>query len=75
MPRIYDATSDPIDFCRGCFPSESVAIGKYGDSLEERDQGPNHRGNCFGYDAEHPDYYDDVYTCEVCHKRLTDIDN
>jgi hypothetical protein len=75
MPRIYDSFSDPRDFCKRCFPNEETAIADYGDNLEERNQGPDNRGNCFGYDAEHPDYDGEDYACEVCHKRLTQQDN
>ena len=35
MPRIYDAASDPIDFCRDCFPDEVTADHEYGDDLRE----------------------------------------
>jgi hypothetical protein len=67
MPRIYSSTSDPIDFCKKCFPAEDNAIKRYGNVGE----GPDGRGNCYGYDAEHPDYDgDDSYTCRRCRKRL-----
>lgn len=71
MPRIYDGDSNPVDFCRKCFPSLSVAQRKYGSG-----EGPDERGNCFTYDTEsHPPYSDTDYTCETCGKPLTDADN
>ncbi len=71
MPRIYTSASDPLDFCRECFPrSEDEAFEDYGNLGD----GPDGRGNCFGYDAEHPPY-DDWYNCEICRKQLTDDDN
>jgi hypothetical protein len=75
MPRIYDSMSDPLDFCNNCFPNEQYAIKKYGDNLRENDQGPNHRGNCFGYDADHPSYGGEDYNCEICKELLTDEAN
>ena len=80
MPRIYDAASDPWDFCRDCFPDEATAEEEYGDNLEEKNQGPDKRGNCFGYDAEHPSYGGEDYKChgkfkDGCGKLLTDKDN
>ena len=71
MPRIYTSTSDPIDFCRRCFPSEQNAEKKYGNMGD----GPDGRGNCFAYDAEHPDYEGEDYQCEKCKKSLDGIDN
>jgi hypothetical protein len=68
MPRIYTSCSDPLDFCQRCFPSEARAERAYGDVGD----GPDGRGNCFGYDAEHPSYDGEDYTCERCGKRLTD---
>jgi hypothetical protein len=71
MPRIYDSTSDPLDFCIVHFPSHQTAFERYGS----RGDGPDGRGNCFGYDAEHPNYDGEDYTCEVCNKPLTGKDN
>ena len=72
MPRIYTSCSDPVDFCRHCFPkSEDIAFEEYGN----RGDGPDNRGNCFGYDAEHPAYGDTDYLCEICGSGLTDADN
>jgi len=31
MPRIYDSASDPLDFCKRCFPSEKTAEVRYGN--------------------------------------------
>lgn len=71
MPRIYDSTSDPLDFCERCFPSETYAIKKYGNLGD----GPDGRGNCFAYEADHPDYEGENYRCEKCHALLTNMDN
>lgn len=71
MPRIYTSTSDPIDFCRGHFPKTEKAALRYANMGD----GPDGRGNCFGYDAEHPDYPDEGYKCHVCGKELTEVDN
>ncbi len=52
MPRIYTSTSDPLDFCRRCFPKELLAKKRY-SSLGD---GPDNRGNCYGYNDDHPSY-------------------
>ncbi len=64
--RIYDSTNDPHDFCVDCFPVEDIAIEEFGDLGD----GPDNRGNCFTYDAEHPPYEDDNYYCESCRQQL-----
>jgi hypothetical protein len=74
MPRIYDSASDPIDFCKRCYPTEQVAFAVYGDE-KKTGEGPDGRGNCFGYDAEHPPYEDEEYDCTDCGKRLKERDN
>lgn len=68
MPRIYTSQSDPIDFCINCFPTtQAEAFERYGDLGD----GPDLRGNCFGFDDGHPDYdEDEMYHCEVCGRRL-----
>lgn len=71
MPRIYTSESNPIDFCRRCFPSEDEAFKLYGNLGD----GPDDRGNCFEHDAEHPSYDDTDYGCESCHRELTERDN
>lgn len=71
MPRIYTSANDPIDFCQDCFPSESNALDEYGDVGD----GPDERGNCFGYDEDHPPYENEDYKCAECHKELTEEDN
>lgn len=73
MPRIYTSASDPIDFCKKHFPSEADAEEEFGDVGD----GPDDRGNCFAYEAEHPPYDDLVgeYTCEVCNCELTAEDD
>ena len=74
MPRIYDSASDAQDFCQRCYPKEPVATRLYGD-IAKTGEGPDGRGNCFGYDAEHPPYEDEDYRCETCNKPLTAKDN
>lgn len=72
MPRIYDSRSEPHDFCRRCYPdSEREAFIIYGHLGD----GPDGRGNCFGYDAEHPPYFDTDYRCELCEERLQPEDD
>jgi hypothetical protein len=71
MPRIYTSENDPLDFCHHCFPSEDRAREQYGDV----GNGPNGRGNCFEYDADHPGYAGTGYTCADCGKPLGDRDN
>lgn len=71
MPRVYTSQSDPLDFCRKHFPTEANAMVKYGLLGD----GPDGRGNCFAHDAEHPDYSDEDYRCEVCKAKLTSCDN
>ena len=74
MPRIYDSANDPLDFCKECFPEETEAEEEYGNS-SKTGEGPDDRGNCFSYDAEHPDYEGEEYTCQVCNKLLEAEDN
>lgn len=71
MPRVYTSTSDPIDFCRKHMPSEAAALVQFGN----KGDGPDGRGNCFGHDAEHPDYDGEDYTCHKCRCPLTQYDN
>lgn len=71
MPRIYASDNDPYDFCAECFPGETRAkdvFGYLGD-------GPDGRGNCYGYDSEHPNYDFENYKCYRCGARLTGEDN
>jgi hypothetical protein len=74
MPRIYNSASEPLDFCMGCFPSEAEAEEEYGN-VAKTGEGPDGRGNCFGYEAEHPEYENEGYTCEQCGRTLTSLDN
>ncbi len=72
MPRIYCSRSDPHDFCRACFPkTELLAFELFGGLGD----GPDGRGNCFGYDAEHPPYVDENYPCEKCGGLLGEVDD
>jgi len=69
--RIYTSASDPIDLCRRHHISEETAEKRYGNLGD----GPDGRGNCFGYDCEHPDYSEfGDYKCHVCKRSLTDND-
>lgn len=74
MPRIYNSLSEPVDLCKRCFPkTEAKAKQEYGNLGE----GPDDRGDCFSYDANHPDYSDEDfdYECDKCGKKLTNKDN
>jgi len=71
MPRIYTSTSDPIDFCYKCFPNETAAHNRY----YYLGPGPDGRGNCYEYNADHPPYEECDYTCEKCFAPLKARDN
>jgi len=72
MPRVYDSRSDPRDFCQRCFPpTEEIAFKLFGNLGD----GPDGRGNCFGYDDAHPPYLETDYKCEVCRKPLDSEDD
>lgn len=71
MPRIYTSANDPLNFCQGCFPSEQKADEEYGHVGD----GPDGRGNCFDYDADHPDYGCEDYRCHKCGRKLKSKDN
>lgn len=66
MPRVYASDNDPLDFCRRCYPLEREAEELYGRCGD----GPDGRGNCFGFDAEHPPYEGEDYICQRCGARL-----
>lgn len=68
--RIYTSCSDPIDFCGNCAPDSDEAEERYGNLGD----GPDGRGNCFGYDDDHPPYEGEGYRCHDCGKELTDED-
>jgi hypothetical protein len=74
MPRIYDSASNPLDFCSNCFPPEDEAEEEYGDE-SKTGSGPDRRGNCFGYNADHPPYEENDERCVTCHRPLTREDN
>ena len=72
MPRIYTSRNDPIDFCQRHFPrTEDAAREEFGDVGD----GPDGRGNCFEYDACHPDYDGNGYHCYECRRELTEVDD
>jgi hypothetical protein len=72
MPRICASNNDPHDFCFSCYPSQDDADE---DPQFHQGEGPDDRGDCYEYDADHPDYDGLGYTCEVCGKPLTSEDN
>ena len=74
MPRIYDSASDPLDFCKRCFPGEKTAEKRYANITVTGD-GPDGRGNCFGYNEGHPPYEDTDYKCHTCNRNLGEKDN
>lgn len=70
--RIYTSAGNPLDFCSTCFPkTEEQAAELYGNLGD----GPDGRGDCFGYAEEHPDYDGENYRCTTCGKRLTARDS
>jgi hypothetical protein len=71
MPRIFTSANDPLDFCLTCFPSEQDALIEFGNV----GNGPDGRGNCFAYNAEHPDYDGEDYECFFCSEPLISEDN
>lgn len=71
MPRVYASNNDPINYCVKCFPSESEARATHGNVGD----GPDGRGDCFEYDADHPDYDGEDYHCYRCGKVLVGSDN
>lgn len=71
MPRIFTSANDPLDFCAYCFPkSEAAAEKRFGHVGD----GPDGRGNCFNYDADHPSYDGSGYRCAnpKCRRPLND---
>ncbi len=71
MPRVYASNSDPIDYCRTCFYALAYVL----HGLHETGEGPDDRGDCFGYDCDHPEYEDTDYTCWNCGRHLTSRDD
>lgn len=74
MPRIYRSDDEPLDFCKNCFPNEADAEEEYGD-VEKWGEGPDKRGNCFGYNSAHPPYVETDYRCETCNRLLVARDD
>jgi hypothetical protein len=70
--RIYTSQSYAVDYCNRCAPkTEDKALALHGHDGD----GPDDRGNCFGYDDERPAYDEDpdmVYNCHKCKKKLTE---
>lgn len=75
MPRIYDSTNDPLDFCLSCWSQFAATEEAAAKRFQGHGTGPDGRGDCFAYDAEHPDYGGEDYTCTTCSRPLTDADN
>lgn len=71
MPRIYDSTSSPLDFCKECFPTADDAEERFGAVGD----GPDGRGNCYDYNSDHPPYQFEDYVCYDCGRSLTKRDN
>lgn len=71
MPRIYASNSDPVDYCYGCFPGPEEGKRYHGRAGD----GPDGRGNCYEYEADHPDYDGEDYVCHLCREPLTSFDN
>jgi len=72
MPRIYTSSNSPLDFCVRCFPkNEAKAELTYG----RMGVGPDGRGNCFSYEADHPDYSCDAYQNNLTNHTLIIDDN
>jgi len=74
MPRIYNSASEPTDFCRRHMPPERRAELYFGN-IRRWGEGPDGRGNCYSYDAEHPPYDGEDYRCNTCKKTLTSEDD
>jgi hypothetical protein len=68
--RIYTSDNRPLDFCLACAPTEEDALDDFGDVGE----GPDGRGNCYAYDADHPPYETGDYHCHNCEDKLLDCD-
>lgn len=69
--RIYKSNNEVVDFCMDCFPDETTAYKKFANVGE----GPDDRGNCYTYDADHPPYEYENYRCEECGDLLNHNDN
>lgn len=74
MPRIYRSDDEPLDFCKRCFPSLDAAEEEYGDE-KKYGEGPDGRGNCFGYGSAHPPYVETDYRCVECNHLLVARDD
>ena len=69
--RVVKSNNEPIDFCKDCRPNKWDAYNEYGHNQEV---GPDGRGNCYAYDAEHQDYTLDWYKCAICGVLLDETD-
>ena len=73
MPRVYASNADPVDFCNMCFPTFDEAQERYG--LASMGEGPDNRGDCFTFDADHPGYGELDYVCTSCGDLLQSYDD
>ena len=74
MPRLITSDSEPMDFCKSCYPTELEAEEKYKFKVSE--EANDGRGCCFLYEDDcHPDFEFQGYTCDECDEELTEEDN
>ena len=72
MPRVFASNNDPYDYCFNCYPITEAAAHKLHGNAGD---GPDGRGDCFEYEADHPCYGGEDYTCHKCKALLTEDDN
>ena len=69
--RVITSENYFYDFCQDHRPRETLAKNLF----DSGDEGPDGRGNCYAYDAEHPPYdRGEYYYCFVCGELLGDGD-
>ncbi len=68
--RIYASNNEAIDVHKWHAPTEEQARRIWGMAL--KGPGPDGRGDCFAYDAEHPPYGLEDYHCYICGDRMED---
>lgn len=75
MPRLYASDNDPLDFCQDCWRKFAYTEDMAREEWGHRGDGPDGRGDCFEWDAEHPNYEHEDYLCSICGEELTFDDN
>lgn len=75
MPRIYTSYNDPLDFCIDCWRYKVRTEERARSAYHGGGEGPDGRGDCWGYNEDHPPYEDCDYECEICRKQLGEEDN